>query len=43
MMGMSWAQGLSADAARQAPLGRDPFFQGLSNIIFTFGGHCMLL
>jgi hypothetical protein len=43
MMGMAWDNGLSAAAARQAPLGRDAFFQAFSNIIFTFGGHCMLM
>ncbi|GAB4818758.1 hypothetical protein N2152v2_005804 [Parachlorella kessleri] len=37
-------EGLSSQAWReQKPMGLDGFFAGASNIIFTFGGHAMLL
>ena len=42
-MGSSWAHGLQPHAATQPPLGLEAFFQGFSNIVFTFGGHCMLM
>lgn len=43
MMAESWKHGLNAAAATQPPLGLDAFFQGFSNIVFTFGGHCMIM
>lgn len=43
MMGSAWAHGLDASAATQPPLGLTQAFQGFSNIVFTFGGHCMLM
>jgi len=36
MMGSSWKHGLVKSAATQPPLGLDEFFQGFSNIVFTF-------
>lgn len=43
MMAVSWSHGLNPAAASRPPLGLEPVFAGLSNILFTFGGHCMLL
>jgi auxin influx carrier (AUX1 LAX family) len=43
MMAESWRKGLTLSAAALPPPSRDAFFQGFSNIVFTFGGHCMLL
>lgn len=46
MMGMSWANWhprTVARAARAPPPGVEAFFQAFSNIVFTFGGHCMLM
>lgn len=43
MMAVSWSHGLEAAAASRPPLGLEAVFAGLSNILFTFGGHCMLL
>lgn len=37
MMVASWKHGLNPAAARQPPLGLNDFFQGFSNIVFTFG------
>ncbi|KAI8476179.1 MAG: transmembrane amino acid transporter protein-domain-containing protein [Monoraphidium minutum] len=39
----SLAHGLDASAAALPPPGAEAFFQGFSNIVFTFGGHCMLM
>ena len=48
MIGASLASGslaspAAAVAARQPPPGLPAFFQGFSNCVFTFGGHCMLM
>ena len=43
MIGSSWAHGLKPYAATLQPTSIENIFAATSNILFTFGGHCMLL